>query len=234
MTHFLDVQPSIENHWRALILFGRNVASYIFSLGKALLELRAAPGDLVTLEELALPFTRSICEHLRSAPKQATSQSSRFLDACRKANAGDMGEDELREVTVALGFNNVIDAFHRLGPADVPMRFFIDERITSKGIRLTDELRALSDGVAPDDLVHETEARWRLAETAWELGVAHSLIDFDPATEDLTTIRRERRTTVTSARAALNGYQKGHCFYCFAPITTDGGEEGADVDHFFP
>ena len=38
---------------------------------------------------------------------------------------------------------------------------------------------------------------------------------------------------VTSSRGALNGYQKGHCFYYFRPISicADGD---ADVDHFFP
>lgn len=234
MTRFLEVQPTLENHWRALILFGRNVASYKFALGKALLELRAAPGDLVTLEELADPFARHICAHLAAAPKQATSQTSRFLEACHQANAGELSADDLRATTVALGFNNVIDAFHRLGATDIPQRFFIDERATHKGIRLTDELRALGEIVHPDDLVHETEARWRLVETAWELGLSHALIEFDPHSETLTTQRRDRRVTVTSSRTALNGYQKGHCFYCFAPISTAPGDTSADVDHFFP
>jgi hypothetical protein len=62
MMHFIEVHPSIENYWRALILFGRNVASYKFALGKALLELRAVPGDLIKLDDLALPFARNICE----------------------------------------------------------------------------------------------------------------------------------------------------------------------------
>ena len=169
MSHFLDVQPSLENHWRALILFGRNVASYKFALGKALLELRAAPGDLVRLEDLALPYARSLCEHLQHAPRQATSASSRFLEACRKANAGELKEDKLRDITVALGFNNVIDAFHRLGPADIPQRFFVDERRSHGGICLTDELRALGEIRSPEDLTRETQARWRLVETAWRL-----------------------------------------------------------------
>ena len=125
---FLEVQPSVENYWRALILFGRNVASYKFALGKALLELRRAPGDLIKLDDLALPFARNICEHLRNAPKQATSQSSRFLEACRKHNSGEISEQELRSITVALGFNNVIDAFHRLGPDEISTKFFVDER----------------------------------------------------------------------------------------------------------
>lgn len=44
-----------------------------------------------------------------------------------------------------------------------------------------------------------------------------------------------RRTAVTSARSALNGYQKGKCFYCFRDITVDPtSDDLADVDHFFP
>jgi hypothetical protein len=231
---FLEVQPSIENYWRALILFGRNVASYKFALGKALLDLRTAPGDLVKLDDLALPFARNICEHLQNAPKQATSPSSQFLEACRKRNSGEISEDQLRDTTVALGFNNVIDAFHRLGPTDIPKKFFIDERSTSKGIRLTDELRTLGEIIHPNDLMSETEARWRLVETAWKLGVTSSLIAYDEQNEDFYVDWRHNRIDVTSARSALNGYQKGHCFYCFAPISTEGGNGGPDVDHFFP
>ena len=39
VTHFTEVQPTLENYWRSVILFGRNVASYKFALGKSLLEL---------------------------------------------------------------------------------------------------------------------------------------------------------------------------------------------------
>jgi 5-methylcytosine-specific restriction endonuclease McrA len=231
MIRFLDVQPTRENHWRALVLFGRNVATYKFALGRALLELRARPGDLVRLDELAMPYAQAICDHLKAAPKQGTSASSRFLDQCRIFNQGDIGEDRLRDVTVQLGFNNVIDAFHRLGPSDVERRFFLDERRDSNGIRLTDEMRALDEGVSAEDLLHENEARWRLVETAWEIGVGTALIGFDRETEQLFTSRADRRIDVTSSRAALNGYQKGHCFYCFALLAT---EASVDVDHFFP
>jgi hypothetical protein len=231
MTQFLDVQPTRENHWRALVLFGRNVATYKFALGRALLELRARPGDLVGLDELALPYAHGICEHLKAAPKQATSSSSRFLDHCRDFNQGGIGEDQLRALTVELGFTNVIGAFHRLGPGDVGRRFFVDERRESRGIRLTDELRRLDEGASAGDLIQENEARWRLVETAWELGVGRALISFDRETEELFTSRAARRVNVTSSRAALNGYQKGHCFYCFAPLAM---EAAVDVDHFIP
>jgi CRISPR/Cas system Type II protein with McrA/HNH and RuvC-like nuclease domain len=40
---------------------------------------------------------------------------------------------------------------------------------------------------------------------------------------------------ITSSRPALNGYQKGKCFYCFRDISITKGDDAlADVDHFFP
>jgi hypothetical protein len=44
-----------------------------------------------------------------------------------------------------------------------------------------------------------------------------------------------RRVALTSARDALNGYQKGACFYCYSPVSTVSKVVGvADVDHLFP
>jgi len=232
--HFLDVEPSLANQWRAVILFGRNSASYKFALAEALLTLRTE-GDLVHLDEIALPFARAVCCHLASASKQASNASSRFLDACRRFNSGQINEDQLRDDTVRLGFNNVLDAFHNLDARTLPERFFIDERQSAKSIRITDAFRQLTTEHAPETLQHETEARWRLVETAWELGLNRSLIAFDAETTGLYVEQGQRRTSVTSCRHALNGYQKGHCFHCFAPISILTDDAGlADVDHFVP
>ena len=51
---FILQNPSLENYWRGIVLFGQNVASYKFALAEALLELRPQSGQLVRLEELAL------------------------------------------------------------------------------------------------------------------------------------------------------------------------------------
>ena len=60
-------------------------------------------------------------------------------------------------------------------------------------------------------------------------------MQYDDDTSLLFTDRANRRTNITSSRDALNGYQKGKCFYCFDDITIiDGLEVTADVDHFFP
>ncbi|HAM22207.1 MAG TPA: HNH endonuclease, partial [Actinobacteria bacterium] len=109
---FTDERPSLDSYWRALILFGRNVASYKFALGQSLLELGAEVREQVTLDELAVPFSRHVCRHLRAVDRQGTSERSKFLDACRAHNAGELSEDDLIETTRRLGFQNVIDAFH--------------------------------------------------------------------------------------------------------------------------
>ena len=70
---FLQYSPSVDNYWRSIILFGRNVASHKFALAKSLLEFKERGNDLITLEELAEPFSKNVCTHLASVPKQATS-----------------------------------------------------------------------------------------------------------------------------------------------------------------
>jgi hypothetical protein len=157
------------------------------------------------------------------------------LDECRRFNTGESSEAQLQDGTVRLGFNNVLDAFHNLRSRDLPSRFFLDERQTSKGIRLTDEFQRLRMEHPAEGLQYETEARWRLVETAWELGLSRPIVDFDQGTGSLVVDQGQRRRNVTSCRHALNGYQKGHCFYCFASISiVPGNDDLADVDHVFP
>lgn len=91
MTDFLAKAPTLDANWRAVVpscrravlLFGRNVASYKFALAKTLLGLAGRADDRVPLEDLAVPFARHLCEHLKLAEKQTTSKSSKFLDECR-------------------------------------------------------------------------------------------------------------------------------------------------------
>jgi 5-methylcytosine-specific restriction endonuclease McrA len=237
MVAFLEKGRTIEDCWRAVILFGVNVASYKFALGKSLLDLSSAGESLVTLKDLAVPFSKHIVEHLKRAPKQATSSSSRFLDACRSYELGEIKKDELIERTVRLGFNNVIDAFHIVNRAEIPVRFFRDERNGERGgIRLTDELFRLREQIQYANLPHEVEARWRLVETAWQLRLPASLVvSLDDHCESIVSRQHGRRAPVTKSRDALNGYQKGRCFYCFAHVSIDTiGSAAADVDHFFP
>ena len=72
MSQFLESQPKSETNWRAIILFGRNVATYKFALGRSLLVLASQDKTFVTLEELTVPFSKHILEHLKLNNKQGT------------------------------------------------------------------------------------------------------------------------------------------------------------------
>ena len=202
-----------------------------------MLEFGKAQKTFVKLDELALPYAQHLAEHLKQCPKQITSKSSSFLDACGQFNLGQMTQTKLVDTTVKLGFENVIDAFHVVNGGAIPTRFFVDERSTKRGILLTDELLALAAKAEAVSLPVEVESRWRLVETAWSLKLPTHLIavHFDSDAESFYVETPERRINVTGCRDALNGYQKSKCFYCFRGITVDaGGAVDVDVDHVFP
>ena len=147
--NFVDVEPTLENYWRAIILFGKNTASYKFALAKSLIDVSLErQSDLITLDDLALPYALHLAEHLKHSPKQTTSKTSQFIQACQDFNKGKIDEDRLIQITKKEGFKYVLDAFHVVNTKAVTERFydvineefFIDERKFNKGIRLTDNL----------------------------------------------------------------------------------------------
>lgn len=235
---FKEQYPSLESYWRAVILFGRNTASYKFALAKSILEMCQAGKSTISLEELAVPFAQHLCRHMAQAPKQGTTPTNSLLKACKGFNEGQVSAEQLHNVTVSQGFNYVLDAFHKVNGEDIPVSFF--QKVFTpqeKKIILTDEFFKLLDTPFRDNFSAETEARWNLVETAWELGVSRNLLNvhYDDHSKLFFVNSSLRRKDVTSARDALNGYQKGKCFYCFDDISVTGQESQlCDVDHFFP
>ena len=67
------------------------------------MELSSKGGDFIPLEDLAAPFSKNLCEHLKHSDKQITSARSQFLDSCRKANQGEVSSEGLIETTARLG-----------------------------------------------------------------------------------------------------------------------------------
>lgn len=233
---FIPPNPTAEDCWRGVVLYGRNTASYKFALASALLSLKPQSGQLVKLEDLAPAFASSIAEHLKVAPRQITTTNGKFIQACVAFNQ-DRDLSRLVDATVAHGFANVIDAFHIVGSSPVHHAFFVDERKAHHGIRITDEFSRMLSGCQAVNLSQEVGARWSLVETAWNLGVSSNVlaVQHDSALGELFAIdASQRRRSVTSSRSALNGYQKGRCFYCHAELQLVGERMNTDVDHFFP
>ncbi len=166
MSSFEETYSSLESYWRAIILFGNNAASYKFALARSLLTLVTDERTFVTLDELAVPYYQFIAEHIKQADKQGQRPTGPFLDACRRFSRGEISADEMQHVTVARGFQNVINAFHNVNRLPIPVPFFVDERRTKHGISITDSLLRLKASIQYDNLPLEVEARWRLVETA--------------------------------------------------------------------
>ncbi len=237
MSRFYEIEPTPENYWRAIILFGRNTASYKFALAKALFDLRKQDKTVITLDELAVPYAHHLCEHLKHHPKQGTNDKSAFLEQLRAFNNGDIDHDEMLQQTIRRGFNYVLDAFHNVHGSTIDTAFFVNERKTGNRIHLTDAFFKLGEQKQLADLEQETEARWRLVEAAWENNISRNLmlVEYEESSQCLIGVNAIQRTNVTSARPALNGYQKGRCFYCFREISiVHGAPDSAEVDHFFP
>ncbi|WP_036253660.1 hypothetical protein [Methylobacter sp. BBA5.1] len=97
MARFYEIEPTLENYWRSIILFGRNVASYKFALAKALYDLKDSGETIITLDKLAEPYSKHIARHLVICDKQGTSENSRFLDACRAFNANQITKGQFAD-----------------------------------------------------------------------------------------------------------------------------------------
>lgn len=232
--------------FRAIILYGANTASYKFALGQSLLELSLAGKDFVKLEELAVPFSRQVVEHIRSGKRQSTSVSSKFIYGCQLYVDGKIDQGELIEHTTRYGFKNVIDAFPnlRIGQGDQVQFYQKAVRDNRKGIVLTDNLHKMVREQQADNLIHEIEGRWNLVETSWSEQNSALLIEYDDINQlfvaksggsNESYLNSHLRKPVTYARKPLSGYQKGRCFYCYDDISVDSNRPNtAAVDHFFP
>ena len=239
MTQFQINDPSLESQWRALILFGKNSATYKFAFAKSLLELVDKETTKISLTELSKPFSKNIIEHLKENDKQGNSKSSSFLNVCRNHIKGKISDNELRSKTEKLGFVNVVDAFQNLNGAQIPDIFYEKNyKSGKKEIVIKDNLLKLKESFHFQNFNQEVEARWNLVETAWNLNLNPKLLEvkYD---EDKSLFFLEndfmRRTDITSVRDSLNGYQKGKCFYSFQDISVVSGSANlCEVDHFFP
>ena len=238
MNQFIASDPTLDGYWRGIILFGMNTASYKFALGKSLLHFSQRGQNFITLEELAVPFAQSIADHLKLADRQSTNRTSKFLEACKDYNTGQISDGALIDITTQTGFRYVIDAFHIVNQIESPLRFYVDERKNRSGIELTEEIFQLQETFQAENFPQELEARWRLIETAWSLRISPNLlfVEHDKHTNEFFTSPQVKgRVTITSSRDALNGYQKGKCFFCFSEISIETKSKIlADVDHFFP
>ena len=84
--------------FRSVVLYGRNVASYKFALAESLLYLGKEGKNIITLDELADPFSTALLRHLEESNKQGISKSSTFLNTLREYRDNETTKDKMYEV----------------------------------------------------------------------------------------------------------------------------------------
>lgn len=193
----------------------------------------------ISLADLAKPFATNIVQHLKANDKQGSSSSSKFLNSCRSYIRNEITEDRLYGITEKLGFVNVVDAFQNVNGEIIPSPFYQKNFVAGKKeVVVTDELLKLKESYHFQNFEQEVEARWNLVETAWNLNLNPKLLEVQyDEDRGLFFLQNDimRRTDITSVRDALNGYQKGKCFYSFQDISINSGNVNlCEVDHFLP
>lgn len=233
--------PTEENCWRASILIGGNDKCYKFALGKALLKIAKQKKTEISLSELSDLFSQQICKNLSVSPIQGSHRKpkGRVITACEKYNKNLISKTELID-TINKDEWVVLKKFHLVKGNFLPFKFFEKTkkqyRKDSKLI-LTDSLLNISENEQFENLDNEIDGRWSLLSRSWELKIPYHtlMINYDLDNEILYSIKKNRRVSITGARAGLNGYQKGQCFYCFNKISIRSrSPDLSDIDHFFP
>ncbi len=233
MNEFLNSSVTEDSFWRAIILFGRNSATYKFSLAKSLLELKDNGRTHITLDELSVPFSKNILEHLEKTGKQGTSGSSSFINILKEYQTGKISKEQMLSETARRGFVNVLDAFHVVNQGEIKTQFFKKQTGKDTGIVITDEFYKMIGSIQSPNLAAEVESRWRLVETAWSMGISPKMlvVQHDQNNEQFYVVNNTHfRINVTSSIGALSGYQRGKCFYCLNEVLA----ASCEVDHFFP
>ncbi|MFG1492684.1 HNH endonuclease [Halobacteriovorax sp. ZH4_bin.1] len=244
MSKFYENDLSLDTLWRAIVLLGKNNKTYKFALAKSLIKLVQEGKQNISMQELAPYFAEETLSHIKAGKQQGVDNNRKghFLSACESYLNEEISIDELYRKTEVYAFGDVIERFHTVNRSVVDKTFYDWSSFkTNKQIVIKDEIYNLLQSEHGSSLIHEIEARWNLVENAWELGIDPRLLDVKYDEEkklfylNQNDNGKTRRVNVTHSRDALNGYQKGHCFFCFDYISVNKGDENlCHVDHFFP
>ena len=216
-----------KDYWRALILYGQQVATYKIALGQCLAGFVAMNKSQVTMPELAESFFDVYRQRLLDGKPQL--QNPARVTVMEKVvmqyNAAQLTRTEAIEKVAREAFNDVIPRFHTLNTEAVDIKFY---EPTDDGLILHDALHEVFTGSETEKLKEELASRWDLLEAAFAMRRTASELVNDIRLFYLS--QGYERTNITHTRPVLNGYQQGRCFYC-GELMLEGD---VHVDHLIP
>jgi 5-methylcytosine-specific restriction endonuclease McrA len=222
---------------RAILLFGKNAATYKFALLKTLMDLE--PSSSLEYSDIGETFVRHLVEHHRICPNQhQRKQPTELARQMTSFIADETDWQTLLNTAEKSIYNNVFDALQNIGNGTIAKEHrLIEHDKENRRIILTSNLNRIQESDSLRSLVsQESEARWRVVEEAWRSEVSPLMV-FDPRDNSFFTSVRDHRINLRSAVATIGPYQKGRCFYCGKPWDERADAQQHDfpeVDHFIP
>jgi len=218
---------STEDYWRAVILYGLNVATYKIALAKCLHTFIMANKDKVTMRELAEEFFKQYRIRLEDGMPQldnpARQTKMEYIVSLYKL--GKVTEDKAIEYVEKNAFSDVVPRFHTVNNEKIPVSFY---EHNGKGLLITDHAFHLFEGEERSRLITEVDSRWSMIEAAFQLKKGNSKLIND--IREFYLLKGYDRKNISGLAPILNGYQKGICFYCGESM--DGSD--IHVDHVIP
>lgn len=126
------------DRWRAVTLYGRNVATYKIALGKVLLDLGASEKTSVDMPELAEAFLDVYQTRLAEPRPQINIPGRRTLMETVVAGltADTLERHQAVEIVAREGFNDVVPRFHTLPGGQLDKDFYVQEAVSAAAVGL--------------------------------------------------------------------------------------------------
>lgn len=223
-------QFSARDHWKSLVLYGLNTATYKIALGKTLLGFAQSAQSHVAWDQLSRAFLDQYIARLSvESPMPQLDFQGRLTVMERIVAKYRAQVIDYSEAIAEVGenaFDDVIPRFQRLGRSLEFQGMFYEYQQGSY-ITLTDSVFEIANE-NQDELLAELDSRWGLLEGAFKIGSEAYRLN-----NDLRLIYIQKgyeRKNLTDNIPFLQGYQGNTCFYCSEPLKGSG----IAVDHVLP
>jgi len=199
------MQPTSEDYWRAIILYGKNSSTYKMGLGNCLIKFASQNKDKVSLDEVTAEFYEIYRNRCKNGKPQLGLQGRKTEMEKELALIELAGKDVSKSLEVIkqkclLGM--VLLKFNNLNQGQISQPFYrVSE--SKQFLYLNDNLLSLFAGRQNQHLSLEINSRWDLLEHAFSTINDLGLIDSDAELEYLR--HREKRTNLTKVIPAIEG-----------------------------
>ena len=218
------------DYWKAITLFGLNVATYKPALAKVLISAANEGVKEIKWEDLSRRFLNEYKSRIESngMPQQSNpgrkTKLERIIDE-QKVNLIDEGQAIWKVANE--GFNDVVPRFHTVGQLSDFANDYFYEIDFGRRLILKDSMLDISKNHF-DELNEEIEARWSLLEGAFKINHSNENLSLANNIRETYLKGGYTRKNLTNNIPFLMGYQGNVCFYC-GEVMTD-----IHVDHVLP